>query len=226
PHDVQVLLNLDVLIGLGHAAWKGPMYETGDATLAPQARVSAAQTHDRYRLWSAELPGISAQNAHHLVVGVADTRRAVVELFQRRLGIPREDLADLGHHLVFAQPGWHANVGLKPARPRHDVHFQATLNHADVDGDARHNVLSTGPLRLIDGCRGAGEGMGDVDGQRRLEGRLLVEIEDEARRELCGARRQVRVSPMGARGLYCELEPEWPFLAEANGERAAWLAVQ
>src|SRR5438132_3601548 len=107
------------------------MHETGDPTLAPQARVGAAQTHDGCWLWSAEGPGVGAQDTHHLVVGVAEARRAVVDLFHRRLGIPREDLADLGHHLVFAQPGWHANVGLKPARPRHDVYFQAALKHAD-----------------------------------------------------------------------------------------------
>src|SRR5262245_42490663 len=68
--------------------------------------------------------------------------------------------------------------------------------------------------------------MRDVDGQRRLECRHLVEIEDETRRELRGARRQVCVGPVGALGPYRELEPEWPFLTEANGERTARLAVQ
>ena len=53
-HDVQVLFDLDVLVSLGHTAWKGPMHETGDPALAPQARVGAAQTHDGYRLWSTE----------------------------------------------------------------------------------------------------------------------------------------------------------------------------
>src|SRR5262245_14671579 len=104
------------------------MHETGDATLAPQARVGATQTHNGGRLWSAERPGVGAQDAHHLVVGVADAWRAVVELFHRYLGIPREDLANLGHHLVLAEPGWYTNVSLKPARPRHDVHFQTALN--------------------------------------------------------------------------------------------------
>ena len=52
-------------------------------------------------------------------------------------------------------------------------------------------------------------------GQRRLEGCRLVEIEDEARRELRGARRQVRVGSVGAPGLERELEPEGPFLTKA-----------
>src|SRR5262245_4146526 len=153
-----------MLVSLGHAAWKGPVRETGDPTLAPQARVGAAQTHNGCRLWSAECPGVSAQDAHHLVVEVADARRAVVEFFYRHLGIPREDLADLGHHLVLTQPGWHANVGLKPARPRHNVHFQTALNHADVHGDTRHDVLGAGPLRLIDGCSGTSKGLSNVEG--------------------------------------------------------------
>src|SRR4029453_12051587 len=34
------------------------------------------------------------------------------------------------------------------------------------------------------------------------------------------------VGSVGAPGPYCELEPEWPFLTEANGERTARLAVQ
>src|SRR5262245_21038262 len=36
----------------------------------------------------------------------------------------------------------------------------------------------------------------------------------------------MRVGPVGPPGPYHELEPEWPFLTEANGERTAWLAVQ
>src|SRR5215475_14107711 len=36
----------------------------------------------------------------------------------------------------------------------------------------------------------------------------------------------MRVGSVGAPGPYCELEPEWPFLTEANGERTARLAVQ
>src|SRR5215475_8732852 len=36
----------------------------------------------------------------------------------------------------------------------------------------------------------------------------------------------MRVGSVGAPGPYCELEPEWPFLPEANGERTARLAVQ
>src|SRR5262245_49203632 len=36
----------------------------------------------------------------------------------------------------------------------------------------------------------------------------------------------MRVGPVGPPGPYRELEPEWPFLTEANGERTAWLAVQ
>src|SRR5215510_4462646 len=98
-----------MLVGLGHATWKGSMHETGDPTLAPQARVGAAQTHNGYRLWSAKCPGVSAQDAHHLMVGVADAWGAVVKLFHRHLGIPCEDLADLGHHFILAQPGWYAN---------------------------------------------------------------------------------------------------------------------
>ena len=155
-------------------------------------------------------PGVGAQDAHHLVGGIADARRAVVELFHRRLGIAREDLADLGHHLVLAQPGWHANVGLKPARPRHDVDFQAALNHADVHGDARYDVLGRAPAphRWLPRRR---RGLSDVDGQRRVEGRHLVEIEDEARRELRGARRQVRVGPVGTLVRTVNLSQSGPF---------------
>src|SRR4030095_5020109 len=36
----------------------------------------------------------------------------------------------------------------------------------------------------------------------------------------------MRVGSVGAPGPYCELEPEWPFLTEANGERTARLALQ
>ena len=36
----------------------------------------------------------------------------------------------------------------------------------------------------------------------------------------------MRVGPVGAPGPDRELEPEWPFLTEANGERTARLTVQ
>src|SRR5262249_4893830 len=142
-HDVQVLLDLDVLIGLGHAAWKGTMHEGGDAALTPQTRVGATQTHNGGWLWPAESPSVGTQDAHHLVVGIADARGAVVQLFHRRLGIACQDLVDLGHYLVLAQPRWQPQIGLKPARPRHHVYFQTALNHADIDGDARHDVPGT-----------------------------------------------------------------------------------
>ena len=40
-NDVQILLDLDVLVGLSHAAREWPVDEPGDAALPPEPRVGA-----------------------------------------------------------------------------------------------------------------------------------------------------------------------------------------
>ena len=115
------------------------MPASGDAALAPQACVSATQTHDGCRRWADQGHGVGAQDAHHGVVGVAEARRAVGERFHRRLGIARQDLLDRGPHSLFAEPRGHANIGRKPARPRH-----GGVSNVAIDGNNTLEIKSLG----------------------------------------------------------------------------------
>ena len=48
-HDVQELLDLDMLVGRAHAARERPVDIGRDVAIAPEPRIGAAQTDDRDR---------------------------------------------------------------------------------------------------------------------------------------------------------------------------------
>src|SRR5207249_4203280 len=78
PDDVQILLDLHVLVGLGHAAGERAVDEPGDAALAPEPRVGASKTDDGSGVGPAQRPGVGTQDAHHRVVRIAHAGRREV----------------------------------------------------------------------------------------------------------------------------------------------------
>ena len=60
--DVQVLLDLDVLVGLGHAARERAVDEPGDAALPPEPRVGAPEADDGRGFGPAQRPAIGAED--------------------------------------------------------------------------------------------------------------------------------------------------------------------
>src|SRR5262249_43643990 len=117
---------------------------------------------------TAERARVGAQDADHFVVGITRARSAVVDLLHRRLRIAGEDVTDPGEHLLLADSGRQTNVGLEPARPGNHVHLLAAVDHTDVQGHALNDVLRAGSLRFVDRRGGAGERVGDVDGDGRV----------------------------------------------------------